>query len=88
MTYVLFIQSNYSKMLDEKKIREQGIKLIEEFSRMLEKIPETRETHYVVDLRNVTREDRRAVRKKGFDEKMKRIAPRWDEGYIVAEKAV
>ena len=75
-------------MLDEKKIREQGIKLIEEFSRMLEKIPETRETHYVVDLRNVTREDRGAVRKKGFDEKMKRIAPRWDEGYIVAEKAV
>ncbi|OYT41141.1 MAG: Asp-tRNA(Asn) amidotransferase GatCAB subunit C [Candidatus Altiarchaeales archaeon ex4484_43] len=75
-------------MLDEKKIREQGIKLIEEFSRMLEKIPEIMETHYVVDLRNVTREDRRAVRKKGFDEKMKRIAPGWDGGYIVAEKAV
>ncbi|RLI92947.1 MAG: Asp-tRNA(Asn) amidotransferase subunit GatC [Candidatus Altiarchaeales archaeon] len=74
-------------MLDEKKIREQGIKLIEEFSRMLKGIPETGETHYVVDLRNVTREDRRAARKKGFDEKMKKIAPRWDGGYVVAEKA-
>jgi predicted Asp-tRNA(Asn)/Glu-tRNA(Gln) amidotransferase subunit C len=74
-------------MLDEKKIREQGIKLIEEFSRMLEKIPETGETHYVLDLKNVTRKDEKAVRKKDFDKKMKRIAPKWEDGYVVAEKA-
>lgn len=74
-------------MLDEEKIREQGIKLIEKFSRMLEKIPETEETHYVIDMKNVTREDKKAVKKKDFDKKMKKIAPKWEEGYVVAEKA-
>lgn len=74
-------------MLDEEKIREQGIKLIEKFSKMLEKIPETEETHYVVDLKNVTREDKKAVKKKGFDKKMEKIAPKWEDGYVVAEKA-
>jgi|GEM_PF-550175 len=87
---IYFYPSNlnsYGKMLDEKKIKEQGIRLIEEFSRMLEKIPETEETHYVVDLKNVTREDRKAVKKKDFDKKMKKIAPSWNEGYVIAEKA-
>ncbi|MBN2015021.1 MAG: Asp-tRNA(Asn) amidotransferase subunit GatC [Candidatus Altiarchaeota archaeon] len=74
-------------MLDEEKIREQGIKLIEKFSEMLKDIPETEETHYVVDLKNVTRKDKKAIKKKGFDEKMKKIAPRWEDGYVVAEKA-
>ncbi len=77
-----------TKMLDEKKIREQGVSLIERFSVMLEKIPETEETHYVVDLKNVMREDGKSIRKRDFDKKMERIAPRWDEGYVVAEKAV
>ncbi len=74
-------------MLDEKKIKEQGIRLIEEFSRMLEKIPDTKETHYVVDLKNVTRKDKKPIKKRDFDRKMKRIAPSWDEGYVLAEKA-
>jgi predicted Asp-tRNA(Asn)/Glu-tRNA(Gln) amidotransferase subunit C len=75
-------------MLDERKIKEQGVRLIERFSEMLEKIPDTEETHYVVDLKNVTRGDGKSVTKKDFAKKMEKIAPKWDDGYIVAEKAV
>ncbi|RLI87925.1 MAG: Asp-tRNA(Asn) amidotransferase subunit GatC [Candidatus Altiarchaeales archaeon] len=75
-------------MLDEVKIRKEGMKLIEEFSRELEKIPETEETHYVVDLKNVTRKDETVVGKKNFSKKLKKIAPRWEEGYVVAEKGI
>lgn len=74
-------------MLNEERIRKQGIKLIEKFSEMLEKIPQTEETHYVIDQKNVTREDAEPVRKKSFREKMKKIAPRWEENYVVAEKS-
>lgn len=74
-------------MVDEEKIRQQGITLIEKFSHMLEKIPQTEETHYVIDQKNVTRKDDDAVKKKGFQEKLKKNAPRWEDGYVVAEKA-
>ena len=62
------------------------MKLIEEFSKMLERIPDTEETHYVLDIKNITRPDRKPVRKKNFPKKFKKIAPRWDNNYIVAEK--
>ena len=75
-------------MSDEAKIRKEGMKLIEEFSRMLEKIPETEETHYVVDLKNVTRKDGEITEGGNFSTNLKRIAPRWEEGYVVAEKGV
>jgi aspartyl-tRNA(Asn)/glutamyl-tRNA(Gln) amidotransferase subunit C len=74
-------------MADGERIREQGIKLIEKFSEMLKKIPETEETHYVVDQKNVTREDKDPVKKKGFREKLEENAPRWEDGYFSAEKA-
>ena len=75
-------------MSDEAKIRTEGMKLIEEFSRMLEKIPETEETHYVVDLKNVTRKDGEITEGGNFLDKLKRIVPRWEDGYVVAEKGV
>jgi len=75
-------------MLNEEKIKEEGIKLIEEFSRMLEKVPETEETHYVIELKNVTRDDREPVKKKEFPKNLKKIVPRFEEGYVVAEKGV
>lgn len=75
-------------MLDEAKIRKEGMKLIEEFSKGLEKIPETEETQYVVDLKNVTRKDEKAIRKENFSKKLKRIVPRWEEGYVIAKKVV
>lgn len=74
--------------MDEEKIKRDGIKLIEEFSKMLEKIPETEETHYVVDLKNVTRKDQKPTRKREFPDRMRKIAPRWEEGYVVAEKGI
>lgn len=72
--------------MNEEKIKEQGIDLIEEFSRMLEDIPETDETHYVVDLKNVTREDKKAKKEEGYRQKIEKNAPEWDEGHVVAEK--
>jgi len=75
-------------MLDEEKIKKEGIALLEEFSRELEKVPETEETHYVVDLKNVLRKDAKAVKKEDFPGKMRRIVPRYEDGYVVAEKGV
>ena len=72
--------------MDEEKIKKQGIELIEEFSRMLEDIQETDETHYVVDLNNVTRKDGKAEKQKNYREKIRKNTPRWEEGYVVAEK--
>jgi len=76
------------KMLDEAKIKEEGIKLIEGFSMMLEKVPETEETHYVIELKNVTRDDGDPVMRRKFPENLKKIVPRFEDGYVVAEKGV
>ncbi len=70
------------------EIKKQGIKLIEDFSKKLEKIPETEETHYVVDMRNVTREDKKPVHKPEFKDKLKKLAPKWEDDYVVTEKGV
>ena len=75
-------------MIEREKIKKEGIEIIEEFSRMLENIPEIVETHYVVDIKNVKRDDGKPEKKQGFRENMQKIAPRWDEGYVVAEKGV
>ena len=72
--------------LNQDKIREQGIKIIEEFSRKLSGVPETKETHYVVDMKNVTRADAKAVQWEGFREKLKRLAPKWENNHVVSEK--
>ncbi|HIE34369.1 MAG TPA: Asp-tRNA(Asn) amidotransferase subunit GatC [Candidatus Altiarchaeales archaeon] len=74
--------------MDKEKIDEEGMKLLEEFSKMLERVPDTEEMHYVIDLKNITRDDKKSVRKKDFPEKIRRIAPRWDDNYIIAEKGV
>jgi len=72
--------------LDKKKIRDEGMELIEEFSKMLKDVPETEETHYVIDLRNVSRADGEPKKRSGFQEKMKKLSTNWEEGYVVAEK--
>lgn len=75
-------------MTDNEKIKREGIKLIEEFSKMLENIPETKETHYVADIKNVTRKDDVAVPKREFPGSLQKIAPKWEDGFVVAEKGV
>ncbi len=73
-------------MLNKERIKKDGIKLIEEFSEMLKDIPRTDETHYVVNLKNIIRTDEKPKKTKNFRQKMKRIAPKWDNNYIVAER--
>jgi aspartyl-tRNA(Asn)/glutamyl-tRNA(Gln) amidotransferase subunit C len=73
---------------DADEIRKQGVKLIEEFSRMLEKIPSSSETHYVVDMKNVWRKDGKPVKTEGFRGKLAKNAPKMEEGFVVAEKGV
>ena len=72
--------------LDRDKIREQGIRIIDEFSRKLKDVPETKETHYVVDMKNVSRKDAPPVPCEGFRDKMKKLAPRWEENSVATEK--
>ena len=58
-------------MVDAEKIKKEGVKLLEEFSEVLKDVPETSETHYVVDLKNVQRSDDTPEVKKGFQDKIK-----------------
>ncbi|MBM3309296.1 MAG: Asp-tRNA(Asn) amidotransferase GatCAB subunit C [Candidatus Altiarchaeales archaeon] len=74
--------------LDRDKIQRDGVKLLEEFSRMLSGVKETKETHYVVDMKNITRKDGKAVETKGFREKMRKSAPHWEDNFVVTEKGV
>lgn len=73
--------------VDKEKIKKEGVKLLDKFSQKLEKIPEVNETHYVLDLKNITRKDNKGE-KKNFKKKMKKNAPKWEEGYLVAEEGV
>lgn len=75
-------------MLDEEKIKKEGIALLEEFSKALEGVSDTEETHYVIDLKNILRRDGPGVRKEDFPGKLRKIVPRFEEGYVVAEKGV
>ena len=75
-------------VLDRNKIQRDGVKLIEEFSKMLSGIEETKETHYVVDMKNITRKDKEPVDCKGFRDKLKKNALKWEDGHVVAEKGV
>jgi len=73
-------------MVNQEKILEEGKKIIEEFSEKLKGIPETEETHYVVDLKNVTRPDAPGESHVGFRAKFEDLAPKWDDGYVRCEK--
>jgi len=75
-------------MLDREKIRMEGVALIEEFSRELAGVPETEETHYVMDVRNACRKDAAGVLKVAFPGDLKKIVPGWEDGFVVSEKCV
>lgn len=75
-------------MVDEEKIRKDGVALVEEFSRELSRVPETEETHYVMDLQNVLRKDGEPVKKMEYSARFLSLAPRAEEGYVVVEKGV
>jgi predicted Asp-tRNA(Asn)/Glu-tRNA(Gln) amidotransferase subunit C len=72
--------------LDRDRIQRDGVKLLEEFSRMLGDVKESRETHYVVDMKNITRKDGKPVQCNGFRDRLKKNAPKWEDNYVVTEK--
>jgi predicted Asp-tRNA(Asn)/Glu-tRNA(Gln) amidotransferase subunit C len=75
-------------MIDASRIEAEGMKLLQEFSEKLSSVPESEETHYVVDLRNVWRADGEPERCEGFKDNLKGLAPKFEDGYLVTEKGV
>lgn len=73
-------------MPDKEKILSEGKKLLDEFSKSLEDVPETDETHYVVDLKNVLKQDGKGSSDPSFPKNFEAIAPKWDFGYLKVEK--
>jgi len=59
-------------MPDREKIQKEGLALLEEFSKELENVPETTETHYVLDIRNICRADGPGIRAESFPNDLKR----------------
>jgi len=77
--------------IEKERIKEDGMKLIEEFSEMLSKIPQSDEVHYVIDIKNITRQDTENDTgnsdKSKFKDAFEKNAPHYEEDYIIAEKA-
>jgi len=65
------------------KIEKEAEKILEEFSRALEDVPELEETYYIVDNLNRTSEDEV---EKSDPEKILRNAPVDEDGNIVVER--
>ncbi|ADL58405.1 Asp-tRNA(Asn) amidotransferase subunit GatC [Methanothermobacter marburgensis] len=65
------------------KIEKEAEKILEEFSRALENVPELEETYYIVDNLNRTSEDEV---EKTDPEKILRNAPVDEDGNIVVER--
>ena len=74
--------------MDAEKIKEEGVQLLDEFSKVLEDVGESKETHYVTDIKNVWRKDGMPDDTTGFQEKLKGLAPNFKDGYVVCEKVV
>jgi predicted Asp-tRNA(Asn)/Glu-tRNA(Gln) amidotransferase subunit C len=75
-------------MVDAERIQAEGVKLLAEFEKKLKDVPESAETHYVLDMRNVWRPDGEPKKTEGFRDRLKKLAPRFEDGYVVTEKGV
>ncbi|MBN2517654.1 MAG: Asp-tRNA(Asn) amidotransferase GatCAB subunit C [Candidatus Altiarchaeota archaeon] len=73
-------------MIDQDEILRQGKRIIDEFSEKLKDVPDTEETHYVMDLKNVTMADSKGDCPPAFRDKFRKLAPRWEDGYVKCEK--
>jgi len=65
------------------KIEKEAEKILEEFSKALEKVPELEETHYIIDNLNRTRSDKK---RKQDPKRILRNAPVDKEGNIIVER--
>lgn len=66
------------------KIEKEAEKILEEFSKTLENIPELEETYYIVDNVNLTREDNP---QKNNPERILKNTQVDDEGNMIVEKS-
>jgi predicted Asp-tRNA(Asn)/Glu-tRNA(Gln) amidotransferase subunit C len=73
-------------MVDADKVAADGVKLLEEFSAKLKDVPESGETHYVLDIRNVWRPDGPPKPCEGFRDRLAKLVPKFEDGYVVCEK--
>ncbi|BDH79365.1 MAG TPA: Asp-tRNA(Asn) amidotransferase subunit GatC [Methanothermobacter sp.] len=64
-------------------IEKEAEKILEEFSKALEKVPELEETHYIVDNLNRTRADKK---RKHDPKRILKNAPVDEEGNIIVER--
>ena len=77
--------------MDEKtieKIKKEAEEIINKFSEVLEKFNlEMEESYYIIDSRNVVRDDEATDSDPEFREKFLKIAPKANkEGYVIVEK--
>lgn len=66
------------------KIEKEAEKILEEFSKTLENIPELEETYYIVDNVNLTRED---IPEKKNPERILKNTQVDEEGNMIVEKS-
>ncbi len=74
--------------MDPEKIEREGVKLLESLSAALESVNDPEATHYVVDLKNVWRKDGKPQNCEGFRDHIEKLAPKFRDGFVVAEKGV
>lgn len=66
------------------KIEKEAEKILQEFSKSLENIPDLEETHYIVDNLNRSREDKAEEKN---PEKIARNAKMDEDGNLIVEKS-
>ncbi len=68
------------------KHEEDGKKILEEFSKNLEEIPDSAEMVYDTEQSNVLRDDDKPVKKDVYDRVMENAPNKDKQGYIIAER--
>ncbi len=73
---------------DMEKIKKDAEEIVSRFSQILEEfnLSEVEEELYILDVKNVLREDEVKIQDSSFRENALKIAPKVKDGYIVVEK--
>ncbi|HIQ31987.1 MAG TPA: Asp-tRNA(Asn) amidotransferase subunit GatC [Methanothermococcus okinawensis] len=75
-------------MVDREKVEREAEEIVKRFSQILEKYTfEEVEEYYILEIKNVLREDEEPSVDPSFREEVLRIAPKTRDGYIVVEKS-
>jgi len=75
-------------MVDREKVEREAEEIVRRFSQVLERYSfEDVEEYYILDSKNVLREDEEPTVDPSFREDVLKIAPKTRDGYIVVEKS-